>query len=628
MAHPDRMLLAHAPGGIEQPACGLDLDIGAAEFAVMAALDVAAELGRHGHLAVADAEHRHAGIEDRLRRARRAGLMHRFRAAGEDHRLRLHLAESGFGLLERHDFGIDALLAHPARDQLRHLAAEIDDQNLVMRRGHRRRRLCGWLCCCHGQQLRAGGGLATLTEPSWPGLSRPSTPFRAAAKLHAAKRGVRESDCRRSADCDRRQRPITSTRAMRRRARREARLSARLRGMLLQHAHEKPVRAGPARRHQQALRRIAAWRRRNPRPCPTARVMVCCRRHHGEFRMAGDKAADLLAVFRRQHRAGDVGDPAARLDQRGGAVEHRRPGPSAAPRARPGASAIWRRDCGARCRFRCRARRSAPDRRRRGCRSGYRSAPSGCGRRNCARRRATAARRSARAAACRGRWRSAGPCPASSPPAPASCRRRRRRDRSPARRVLRPITSAASCEPSSCTSIAPLMKSSSAWMPGLRASAPSSMRSPIGDHGVGVVPRCASRCQHLLALCLQRVDAQIERRAARHRGRLRDAVVAEHLRQIAVEPFRIIAGDMRPARRRASARSALRARHRSAAPAQNGRRRTSAAMASASRPRSSLSMPSTRARGVSSSMIQALEARRRSTSQIRPEIAARSPEPA
>ena len=44
--------------------------------------------------------------------------------------------EGRFGLLERHDLGIDALLAHPARDQLRHLAAEIDDQNLVMRRGH------------------------------------------------------------------------------------------------------------------------------------------------------------------------------------------------------------------------------------------------------------------------------------------------------------------------------------------------------------------------------------------------------------------------------------------------------------------------------------------------------------
>ena len=54
----------------------------------------------------------------------------------------------------------------------------------------------------------------------------------------------------------------------------------------------------------------------------------------------------------------------------------------------------------------------------------------------------------------------------------------------------------------------------------------------------------------------------------------------------------------------------------------------SAAIASVSMPRSSLSMPSTRARGVSASISQALDARRRSTSQISPEIAARSPEPA
>ena len=70
MAHPDLMLFAHRPGGLEQVACRLDLDIGAAEFAVVAALDLAAELGGHGHLAVADAEHGNAGIEDFLRRAR------------------------------------------------------------------------------------------------------------------------------------------------------------------------------------------------------------------------------------------------------------------------------------------------------------------------------------------------------------------------------------------------------------------------------------------------------------------------------------------------------------------------------------------------------------------------------
>ena len=87
MAHPHRMLLAASPSALEQAARRLDLDIGAAEFAVMAALDLAAELRGHGHLAVADAEHRHAGVEDRLRRARRACLVHGLRAAGEDHRL-------------------------------------------------------------------------------------------------------------------------------------------------------------------------------------------------------------------------------------------------------------------------------------------------------------------------------------------------------------------------------------------------------------------------------------------------------------------------------------------------------------------------------------------------------------
>ena len=133
---------------------GLDLDIGAAEFAVMAALDRAAELRRHGHLAVADAEHRDAGGEDRLRGAGRAGFVHRGRAAGEDHRLRLHLLEGFFGLVERDDLAIDAVLAHATRDQLRHLAAEVDDENLVVRRGHGGRRLLGVLCCCHGKQIR------------------------------------------------------------------------------------------------------------------------------------------------------------------------------------------------------------------------------------------------------------------------------------------------------------------------------------------------------------------------------------------------------------------------------------------------------------------------------------------
>jgi hypothetical protein len=45
-------------------ATALDQDLGAAELAVVAAFDRAPQLGAHGHLAVADAQHRHAELED------------------------------------------------------------------------------------------------------------------------------------------------------------------------------------------------------------------------------------------------------------------------------------------------------------------------------------------------------------------------------------------------------------------------------------------------------------------------------------------------------------------------------------------------------------------------------------
>src|SRR6202011_4752530 len=47
---------------------------------------------------------------------------------------RLHRREGGFGFVERDDFGIDAVLAHAPRDQLRHLGAEIDDEDFVVHR--------------------------------------------------------------------------------------------------------------------------------------------------------------------------------------------------------------------------------------------------------------------------------------------------------------------------------------------------------------------------------------------------------------------------------------------------------------------------------------------------------------
>ena len=321
------------------------------------------------------------------------------------------------------------------------------------------------------------------------------------------------------------------------------------------------------------------------------------RRHDRKLRMAGEEGPDLRAVFRRQHRAGDVGDPPARLDQRQPRDPAPRPGPSAGSPARPGASAIWRRGCGARCRCRCRARRSRTRSAEALMSASVSASPFG-------------ARTSALWTPARdsrswigASWRLSlsvaisRPLPsiiaASAsvlPPAPAQ----RSITCSPG---LAAVNSAASCEPSSCTSTAPLMKSSSAWMPGLRASAPSSMRRPTGDHGVGLAPRCASEAEHLVALGLQRIDAQIERRAARHRGGLGHAIVAEHLSEIADRAIPDSRRRPAPARRRAVREVSA---SRSASVSGAGAKRPpshSAAIASTSSSRSSLSMPSRRARG-------------------------------
>ena len=131
VAHPDCMA-ALLPDAIEERRFRDRLDLGAAVFAVMAALHLAAELRRHQLLAVADAEDRDAGLEDHLRRARRAFLQHRGRPAGEDHRLGFQRGEGRFRLLIGRDLAIDAGLADAAGDQLRHLRAEIDDQHLVV----------------------------------------------------------------------------------------------------------------------------------------------------------------------------------------------------------------------------------------------------------------------------------------------------------------------------------------------------------------------------------------------------------------------------------------------------------------------------------------------------------------
>ncbi len=139
MAHPHLLARALFPQAVEEIAIRGDFEKGAAEFAVIGGRDASPQLRAHGLLAIADAEHRHAQLEHRLRRARRLRHMHRGRPARQNHRPGAEGLEPGFVHGEGVNLAIDAAFAHPPRDELGHLAAEIEDQDLVGGwRGHGR----------------------------------------------------------------------------------------------------------------------------------------------------------------------------------------------------------------------------------------------------------------------------------------------------------------------------------------------------------------------------------------------------------------------------------------------------------------------------------------------------------
>ena len=82
------------------------------------------------------------------------------------------------------------------------------------------------------------------------------------------------------------------------------------------------------------------------------------------------------------------------------------------------------------------------------------------------------------------------------------------------------------------------------------ASAPSAMRKPSGDQRRRLRRAGAPARPHLVALALQRIDPQIERRARGESCSLLRTLVAEDARELRVEPFGIVAGDMRRRARR------------------------------------------------------------------------------
>jgi hypothetical protein len=86
----------------------------------------------HHLLAVADAEDRHAEIEDRAGgRGAPSSVTRPARPRGSPPSAR-NRAGRRRRPVERVDLAIDVQLAQAARDQLRHLAAEVDDQKAVV----------------------------------------------------------------------------------------------------------------------------------------------------------------------------------------------------------------------------------------------------------------------------------------------------------------------------------------------------------------------------------------------------------------------------------------------------------------------------------------------------------------
>jgi hypothetical protein len=141
MAHPHieqamALLVALILDAGEQPGMAACAHLRVAEFAMVRILDLAAQLLGHRLHAVADAQHRHAGIEDDRGRLHRRRLVGRRVAARQDDAARAEAPDEFRRHVAGMDLAVDACLADPARDQLRDLRAEIENQDLlVLHRG-------------------------------------------------------------------------------------------------------------------------------------------------------------------------------------------------------------------------------------------------------------------------------------------------------------------------------------------------------------------------------------------------------------------------------------------------------------------------------------------------------------
>ncbi len=122
-------------------------------------LDPAAELEREELRSVADAERRDAELEDGRIDPRRPLRVDGGGTTREDQRDRVAVAYLLGGRAVADELGVDAGLAHPSRDQLRVLAAEVDHQHGALLRGCLERRPghpCGRLRRAHTGERTSG----------------------------------------------------------------------------------------------------------------------------------------------------------------------------------------------------------------------------------------------------------------------------------------------------------------------------------------------------------------------------------------------------------------------------------------------------------------------------------------
>ena len=121
---------------VEQRAGMVDIcEIGAAVFSRRSRLDRSAECECHELRAVADAEHRHHGVDAGYVHFESVLVVDRQRAAREDNTDNTLLGFTTERILViRNDFAINAQLAHTTADKLCRLRAEVEDYNLFLHR--------------------------------------------------------------------------------------------------------------------------------------------------------------------------------------------------------------------------------------------------------------------------------------------------------------------------------------------------------------------------------------------------------------------------------------------------------------------------------------------------------------